>query len=370
MTPGLYRHLLGSLEDPAFQPTIPCAQSYSSGDVIPAAHWAQALLNWRSYTARAAIEPGEAMALVNGHFVHVGLAASAFPALRACGERLAQAFAAIAVAVRIPPATLRRPPCTPGDAVAPLLEHVIAAVEAAGHTRPTRVQVPVSIRAVPEVLISFAGAVDGLAQQVDTALRGQSGNPLFEPELQQVRSQGSFLAASVSIAQSALVEAMLLAGWALVGQVQYLLSGEVQGVAVDAGRPDDSLGMIQVPKAMMATLEHLRLSCGRRAFAAGAATSHGVEDLWTHGEALSRQVMMMAESLAALATRASAVCEVATHAPDSGRAISSGQGAITPSSSMRRLHEVERQLDARASTLAFLDWCPWPAPRGSASVAA
>src|SRR5690606_18481176 len=78
-----YRNLLGCAEDKAFAPQIPSGSSYSSGDVIPAAHWARDLL--AAIAARDPafeLKPGEGMALINGSFVHAGLSAYTLSRLR------------------------------------------------------------------------------------------------------------------------------------------------------------------------------------------------------------------------------------------------------------------------------------------------
>lgn len=355
MSTGLYSHLLDALRVVDFRPAIPERQSYSSGDVIPASHWAAELLNWRGYVEKSGVRPGEAMALINGSFVHVGLAAANLPLLRACGERCAQAMAAVAALSGAPPQTFERSVTADMATAIPLLDHVIQRVASADRIDIPSTQPAVSVRGIPETLIAFSNAMANLAEQVNISLNLPSGNPLYNTGTSNIQSQGSFLAFTVSLAQSAMVEALLLIGWALVSQIQYILSGRVEGIKIDAATPEDPLGLIQIPKAMMAELESLRADCGRRCFASGGSTSNGIEDLWSYGEIQSRQVVTAARSVINLAVRAQAVCEIVGRYRPKNTS-QSASGMVLKSAIIGALYERETWLHANRHPLPFMIW--------------
>src|SRR5262245_4351235 len=71
VSPALYDGVCRAITDPRFAPDVPRFSSYSCGDVIPGAHWTKALL--RHLDPHHVLRPGEAMALINGAFVHVGV---------------------------------------------------------------------------------------------------------------------------------------------------------------------------------------------------------------------------------------------------------------------------------------------------------
>src|ERR1017187_7655198 len=81
---SMYEGMLRAATSPAFRPHIPQHASYSAGDVIPAPHWAQDLLDWGKNEEKKdpQLLPGEGMALINGSFVHVGVTLSLVRQLR------------------------------------------------------------------------------------------------------------------------------------------------------------------------------------------------------------------------------------------------------------------------------------------------
>ena len=78
----LYRLVLDAFEAKGFAPSVPANASYSSGDVIPAAHWARALMTLGGGDQGYRLKAGEGMALVNGAFVHVAACAALCARLR------------------------------------------------------------------------------------------------------------------------------------------------------------------------------------------------------------------------------------------------------------------------------------------------
>jgi histidine ammonia-lyase len=69
----VFQAIIDSFEDPQFHVLVPQEASYSSGDVIPASHWAIGMLERAGLLND--LRAGEAIGLMNGAFVHVGLTA-------------------------------------------------------------------------------------------------------------------------------------------------------------------------------------------------------------------------------------------------------------------------------------------------------
>ena len=274
--PALFDALRQLVIDPGFAPSLPRHASYSSGDVIPGAHWADAV-----YTRLGRPPtPGEVMVLVNGCFVHVGAALAGLPRLRACVLLFAEAARANAAAVGAGPEVLT-------GVRWPLAEPLRSPASPAG---PGSVQVPVSSRAAVPLLDAAWRAIERLGEDIADALSRPSGNPLFAGGVRRGLSQASFLAPAVTLSCGAAIEALLALSWASVQRLKHLLSGAVPWLPEDGGTPEDPLAWIQVPKLAMAWLERGRRTLGIRAFASGGSTSRGVEDFWTHGLETTHQL--------------------------------------------------------------------------------
>lgn len=265
VSPGLFDHVVRVCTDPAFLPRVPSSESYSCGDVIPATHWAVQVLEG-SPGVPAYSERPEVMPLINGSFVHVGLAASVVPGWGQCIRGW-------------------------GDLSAWWTDFMATDL----HGGP---QAAVSVRAAAQVEHGLTQAFMQFTSAIDEALSQPSCNPLIDLRSSRVVSQASFLALPLSLAQSAFIEAILLTMWASVSRVQFLLGNQHPL----ADRIDASgLALIQHPKRMMALLERARLRHGRRTFASGGQTSNGIEDLWSFG-------LLLCESLMDLQPTFEAVC--------------------------------------------------------------
>jgi histidine ammonia-lyase len=278
----LYQATIQRVLDPNFAPQVPQGCSYSCGDVIPGAHWAQAVLNHPPQYPPAA---GEVMALLNGSFVHVGYTLGIIAPLEQFGTLLIETTRLnnqLVEANRV-------------NFAAPCRGHSQAIVQSIAESLGTdyadyRRQDPVSVRATPQIIETFVEAGRSLYQQLDYHLRCPSGNPLFSADFDYPLSQASFLAPSLSLKTEAVIEAILFALWASVSRTQYLLSGQIASIPADGANAQNALPLIQLPKLMMSILERCRQSAGRRIFAAGAQTSNGTEDLWTYGVNTTEQL--------------------------------------------------------------------------------
>ena len=279
VSPDLFRAVARLVVRDGFRPLVPRGASYSCGDVVPAAHWARSVLQALDGEGADALRPGEAMAMVNGSFVHVGLAAAMAPKLRSASALAVEAAALHHAAARANDSNLHFAATAERAWALEAVRHVRG--RATGRKGGT--QDPVSMRAMPQVLEAWCCAVEDFLAEVGYLLFKPSGNPLVETGRPLPLSQASFLAPTLSIRTGAVVEAALFLMWAQQGWTGHLLSGRAPGVPRDGATAAAPLGLIQLPKVMAASCERARMAFGRRTFAAGGAASHGVEDLWTHG---------------------------------------------------------------------------------------
>jgi histidine ammonia-lyase len=288
ITPDLFTLLHAVVTDPTFQPRIPLSPSYSSGDVVPAAHFALAALGHArgGRPSRYRLAAGESMALVNGSFVHLGLAAHVMEALDRVESRLIRVAGTSARAAGMARTNLlaARPSGPPGF---PAILEAIAATLTDSPT-PGTTQLSVSFRALPQTLAAFLGTARRLEDEIAAALFSPSSNPLVDPRVPHALSQASFLAPGVALATSGMLDCLLFTAWSSVGRTNHLLSGRVEGIPEDGIDAEGRLGAIQAPKVMTAWLEDLQRLCAPRPFQSSASTSRGIEDLWTSGLALSR----------------------------------------------------------------------------------
>jgi histidine ammonia-lyase len=285
-----FRWLSLAVQDPAFAPKIYENQSYSSGDVIPAAHWVEGLLQWigqRDQTFRLAA--GDAMALVNGNFVHAGLSLALVKPLRRClalwSRMQALLLSSLGGAFHLPPPDA----INESETFSVFLKFIESAAfdalpVSAMVSESISPQLPVSVRATAEILRVLVRAVLNHEDELKLTLSRKSGNPLYAATERRVYSQASFLAPELAIAQSALIEAILFSCGAAINQIEYVFSGEVIGVPLDGNRPHDKLGSIQLIKEMYSRLEYFRTISSRRLFSSSISTSKGIEDLCSFGE--------------------------------------------------------------------------------------
>ena len=140
-----------------------------------------------------------------------------------------------------------------------------------------------SLRAIPQVLETWDVAADDFLAETNHLLFKPSCNPFVDPRHAFPISQASFLAPTLSVKTSALVDAALFLMWAVLGWTRHLLSGRVPDVPRDGSTAASPLGLIQYPKLMTAICEQARMDLGRKTFAAGSDTSYGIEDIWSNG---------------------------------------------------------------------------------------
>lgn len=309
----LYLHMLAALGSSDFHPSIHRGQSYSSGDVIPGAHWAKQLLAWDGYIDKFGLHPGEALGLINGSFVHLGVAAAQVPALKRVQLDIALAMSSLGFISGYSARAFERNVTAEYSSASVLLDVLTQSMKRAGrldrlidHTP----QVSVSIRSFPEILIAISAESSSLFKAINVALNSRSGNPLFCGKEKTVSSQASFLLPEVAIRQSGVIDALLFANRCLVGGLQYVVSGRVDEVAVDGAELGDELGLIQMVKELSARLEKLNITNSGRISAHGGSTSYGIEDFWTNGLLVSDSLSSCLKEVSSVALRIVTCCEL------------------------------------------------------------
>jgi histidine ammonia-lyase len=291
VSPALFEYVRMVIADPEFAAWVPSGQSYSCGDVIPATHWAHAVLRGTKKIGAYSGDP-ETMPLINGSFVHVGLAASAVSRL---DSLLNEWFATTKLLLD---KGCRNNTLLFFSKISEVNNHRFLLPDIESNSIPRiGVQDAVSVRASLDVGNTLKSSFDQVCFQIESALAKPSGNPLIDCRIMAPVSQASFLEPSLTIAQSALIEALLFAMWTSVSRTQYVLSGVLPSVPVDGASRGQ--GIIQKPKQMLSILENARLKAGRRVFSSGGSASQGIEDLWTFGtftsELLNELVGMFGE---------------------------------------------------------------------------
>jgi len=282
VSPNLFIHVARVIADCEFSPIIPSGQSYSSGDVIPATHWAVAVLQGTKSLSKFSGAP-EPMPLINGSFLHVGLAAASIPIYDRCFDLWLSSAEKILYHI-----------CRNNSLV-----YSLGRFSKDFFSQSSRdimfskapllgAQDAVSVRASLDVADVMRQRRDEMGLRLNNALSRPSSNPLINDNFDFPISQASFLEPGLVIAQSAFIETILLAMWVSVSRIQYVLSGQLASIPMDGG--GTGLGMIQRPKRMLAILEHARIKAGRRVFASGGSSSNGIEDLWTNGVFISELI--------------------------------------------------------------------------------
>lgn len=281
ISPSTFQDVLSIAADPSFRPRVPLSPTYSSGDVIPAAWWAKELLGNRQTILRA----GDTIALLNGSFIHVGLALE-------LNGRLANLIGHAELALTSARKLGGAKPIPPHAADSPR--------SSAG------LQDPVAIRASTDVVVCAKSALAATDAVTARTASRPSGNPLIMGD--SVVEQSSFLALELATSQVALAEALGFLAVVIYRTIEWLCSGP-GGLPPDLASPD-TMGMVQYPKAAAAELGHARLDLTSAGSSMSASTSAGIEDLWTHGttttlrmgratEAMGRMLSLLEATLAA-----------------------------------------------------------------------
>ena len=288
VSPTLHNSVAELASSSDFYPKIPTCCSYSSGDVIPAAHWANEILSILKEKKHYTVHPGEVMALINGSFVHIGFAASLINKLRKCWSLFVISSAIVATGTKANWSNF----CFFSTSERSWSHKSIEYIKSTSGKEHTikNVQDPISIRAIPQVIDALCNSIESFMQEINYSIFKPSGNPLVNLDSEHAISQANFMLPVLSIKTESVIESILFAMWSIVGRINFWLSGNVDGVPRDGSNPQSVLGLIQYPKLMMAKLENARMHHGRRVFASGSQTSYGTEDLWSNGLFVTSQL--------------------------------------------------------------------------------
>lgn len=340
----LYSDLVQLATELDFAPDIPNAYSYSSGDVVPASHWAKCLLETLNKQSGYLPRPGEVLALISGCFVQVGFAASLVKSLRLCwalflyNSIIVHSLLSTSSGLYISSNAER-------EWTYKCVSLIDSKILHSGGRRTA--QDPVSIRATPQVLDSICVSISEYMQELSYSLFKPSCNPMFDRRFNYPLSQASFLAPVLTQKTESMIGSLLFSMNSIIGRVNHILSGKLAPIAMDGSTPSDPLALIQYPKVMTALVEEARLMLGRRTFASGSCTSYGMEDLWTNGLLTTNQLQQLIEYyIRLLSTEFFVYASLSTRFPN---AFHSMPGLLSAGHSYKDTDE------ARAALLQFLD---------------
>lgn len=294
VSPELFTHLQKSFEDKRLKSTLGLGNSYSSGDVIPAAIWAKAVLGrGGGYN----LKPAEGMAVINGAFVHIGAAVWAL-------KKLDEVFAKFLIGtqsffkhVSADDAFFEYPHTSERQITSSAIRFIS---EFGFPPKEDEPQAPVSVRATPQILDGLITAIQDVAFELNYFIFKPSGNPQLRKSPSgefHVVPSGSFVVPSLSLAQGKLADALLMIIAYIQRRLEFFLSGRVKGVPRDGTSNEDPLGLIQWPKLIASRVERARLRYSRRAFGSTAITSYGIEDFSSNGTLLTEDLMKLTRTL-------------------------------------------------------------------------
>jgi histidine ammonia-lyase len=247
--------------------------SYSCGDVIPAASLFKNIKN---------LSKGDAMSLINGNFIHVGLCLS-------LSEKLNNTWVSYKHQTN---EWLKLVPTNKG-----IINNALIDLKKIGITTRYNiktVQDPVSIRALPDIFHTLLKNINNFFSEITRLMNTPSGNPLFDFHQMEPLSQGSYMSPSLSLITSTLIDSILLLLWSIDSRTKYILSGKVEHISKD-NADKGTLGLIQFPKLMTAKLETARRKFSSRVFVTGSNTSYGTEDLWSFGLDIAEELSAILE---------------------------------------------------------------------------
>lgn len=289
---GVSKELFNNVSDIVcsneFAAKIPKHCSYSCGDVIPGSHWAKEVLKAIRQTKKYTVKSGEVMALINGNFVSLGYAASLIPKIRKSWIYFIELTSIVNSVSKSNTSNLFGMGFSNCDWVKSTVQYISSNAQVNSYQK--NIQDPISIRSIPQQIILICSCIEEYIKEVEVSLMKPSGNPLFDLTEDLPISQSSFLNPKLTIKAEGLVEAVLFLMWAIVGRINYLLSGKVEGIPKDGSNKHSIIGLIQYPKLIMAKLEKARSKYGRRTFSSGSQTSYGLEDLWSNNETVLEEL--------------------------------------------------------------------------------
>lgn len=268
------------LKENTLEHPLPKGLSYSSGDVIPGTHFARKLIEELESRFDYTLQPGELMALINGDFIHKSRAIHILEDIEV-------------VATHFTSNTFLLHYLSGKEAIvesrfknrSKLGSSFTQRINQALNTKISykRIQKPVSIRASGDLLALIGEQIERYVNILNDSLQSSSGNPIYKNPLDFPVSQASFLNFQLAEASLGLNHSFPILMRSVSGRVNYLLSGQVNGIALNGASSTNPIQLIQHPKAITAKFEQLRGMINTNITQSLGQTSYGVEDLWTNG---------------------------------------------------------------------------------------
>ena len=265
--PETYRAALQAFRGPDTEVLGAWSDSYSSGDVVPAAWWIKHLQS----DPALKLHSGDLIALLNGNFISTAFALRAAERLLAyLGRFLGKAIEVVQPG-RV--GQLADPADGPGDWLArvvaddlPVASHLLRA--------GANLQAPVSMRDMASYVSPISTTVDTLRTAVERRLGAFSGNPTFALVGGRMRhaSQASFLDLNLSMALTSGIQLTHFCMAAAQRFIQHVCDTR------KGRRPLEYLRFVQPPKVASALLVEAAAKHGALPARFQLAESEGIED--------------------------------------------------------------------------------------------
>ncbi len=269
-----FKKLHSNSVDLNFDPAIPKNCSYSSGDVIPATHLLQDFIDLNNYQDFANTD---IMPFINGNFVQVGYAASLIDTINKFWHLFIYGSLVSSLCFDANNSNYHL------NFNASELNNRLLSLFKGINPNDKDTQDIITIRSLPQQLESFIKSSQSYFQVLDDYIAKPSGNPLFDSELCDSISQASFLALDLTDSVLSMINSVKLFMVASINRTTYMLSGKLPHIPADCSLSPNDLGLIQIPKLMMAIEERVSLSLPPASVYSAKSTSNGIEDLWNNG---------------------------------------------------------------------------------------
>lgn len=274
ISPNLYTQLVKIFCNQNYKIKIPKHSSYSCGDVVPGANFAIQIKQMME--SNYDFKHKDAISMINGNFVSLGLSLSLLPNLLYILEQLCsntiRVFESFDVDYNILYVDKNH---------SDFSLKIYNEIKNKSQYTNMVIQPSVSLRASLKTINLLRTSIIELYELLKELLDEQSDNPLINRDF-KIRSNSSFFSPELSIKLSSIIETLLFISWSLDRRVHYLLSGKIPDTNINLSSNDNKLGLIQVPKLITNIIQKMRLRNGTRSFSIGMETSYGIEDLWTN----------------------------------------------------------------------------------------
>lgn len=262
--PETYRAILGSYGQCPVPISGAWYDSYSSGDVVPAAWWTK---NIADISHINKFHQGDVISLINGNFVSTAIGVEVFKELVIYFARFLAVSASFVV---------QFPGQTDGESVSALLSKAIWEDSGVSLNEEQNIQRPVSSRDGRLYVQAASDCVQRLAESLNSRLSSRSSNPQFTVQENGVssQSQSSFLGLDLTLA---LTNALQTVSFSM-GALQRFTQQHSEALQAQSKEPLQYV--IQPPKVSRAVVESTRMNFGAMPISFTGSESGGVEDIW------------------------------------------------------------------------------------------